>query len=350
MVNMGKAAPCGGPETGAGSRLAGTRLGVSFRSAVSAVLVAGAAMLAAMLAAVTAPLFAGEEIGSTTMVVKKVTGEMAGEVRPLVVKDNVHQDEAIETSVSSASEIIFLDDTKITLGPNTRLKLDHFVFDPDPARGKFVLTTVKGVFRFVSGNLAKESYVIRTPTVTIGVRGTVFSVVTNEEGATAVILQCPVCGGYEWQPEAREQCLQGNTTSLTLESITGKTVTLEQCNKCTTFNPDGTLVDPAIYGTTDDCPDWASAALQGLDDLVGLAGQPGPGFDGDPEGDPGDITPGDITPGGITPGRDPDPDPDPVGDEFANRSGLGDGSNPGQGGGRANSPNAGGDNPGGSKR
>ena len=264
MLNSEKAAP--GGRTGA--RLG---LGVSFRYAAPAVLVAGAAMLAAT----TAPLFAGEQIGSTTMIVKKVTGEMSGEVHPLAVKDNVHQDEAIETSISSASEIVFLDDTKITLGPNTRLKLDRFVFDPDPARGKFVLTTVKGVFRFVSGNLAKESYVIRTPTVTIGVRGTEFSVVTNDDGATAVLLQCPAAG-YKWQAEKREDWAPQNKTSLTLESIAGKSVVLEECNTCVTFNPDGTLVDPALYGTSDDCPDWANDALQGLDDLVGLAGEPGP--------------------------------------------------------------------------
>lgn len=273
MVNTGKAAPWDSPETRVGRRQSRARLGlgISLRYAVPAVLVAGAAMLAA----VTAPLLAGDEIGTTTIIVKKVIGDLAGEVRPLVVKDNVHQDEAIETSVSSASVIVFLDDTKISLGPNTRLKLDRFVFDPDPARGKFVLTAVKGVFRFVSGNLAKESYVIRTPTVTIGVRGTEFSVVTNEDGATAVILQCPA-PGYEWQPDNQEQWLQENKTSLTLESITGKMVVLTECNTCVTFNPDGTLIDPAMYGTTDDCPDWASGALQGLDDLVGLAGEPDP--------------------------------------------------------------------------
>ncbi len=108
-----------------------------------------------MLAAVTAPLFAGDEIGTTTIVVKKVTGEMAGEVRSLVVRDTVHQDEAIETSVSSASEIVFLDDTKISLGPNTRLKLDRFVFDPDPARGKFVLTAVRAQCERTRGPLAE---------------------------------------------------------------------------------------------------------------------------------------------------------------------------------------------------
>ncbi len=111
MVNIGKAAPWGSPETRVGRRQSRARLGlgVSFRHAVPAVLVAGAAMLAA----VTAPLFAGDEIGTTTIVVKKVTGELAGEVRPLVVKDNVHQNEAIETSVSSASEIVFLAGTWI---------------------------------------------------------------------------------------------------------------------------------------------------------------------------------------------------------------------------------------------
>jgi hypothetical protein len=38
--------------------------------------------------------------------------------------------------VSSASQIVFRDRTKVSLGPNARLTLDEFVFDPDPAHGR----------------------------------------------------------------------------------------------------------------------------------------------------------------------------------------------------------------------
>ncbi len=210
-----------------------------------------------------------DEIGSTTVAVRTVTGELAGEVRRLGPKDVVHQDEVIQTGVSSASEIVFRDNTTVTLGPNTRLSLDRFVFDPDPARGKFVMSTGKGAVRFVTGNLAKQSYAIRTPTVDISVHGTTISVVTDDEtGLTAVILECPVCG-YRWQPEKQQQCLAEEQDGVTLESVSGQVVRLQQCNQCTTFLADGTLLDlDEDDGGRDSCG-WARDRVDELDDIVG---------------------------------------------------------------------------------
>jgi hypothetical protein len=90
--------------------------------------------------------------------------------------DDVYHNELIETQEASATEIVFLDDTKLALGPNSSLTIDRFVYDPDPALAAFVATATEGVLRFVSGNLPKISYAIHTPTATIGVRGTALTV------------------------------------------------------------------------------------------------------------------------------------------------------------------------------
>ena len=129
--------------------------------------------LAASIAATAmiAPVMAGGEVGKTTVVVRTVNVEKDGNVRRAGPGGYVEQSDVIETADGSASEIVFLDDTIVAVGPNTRLTLDEFVFNPDPELGKFAMTSDKGVFRFDSGSLPNGAYVIRTPTVTIGVVG-----------------------------------------------------------------------------------------------------------------------------------------------------------------------------------
>lgn len=116
-------------------------------------------------------------VGNTKTVVRTVTGTLEADIRRLKLLDDIYHNELIETAEASATEIVFLDDTTLTLGPNSRLTLDRFVYDPDPTRAAFVMTAAKGVFRFVSGKLPKESYVIHTPAATIGIRGTILTIV-----------------------------------------------------------------------------------------------------------------------------------------------------------------------------
>ena len=96
------------------------------------------------------------------------------------------QNEVIKTAADSASELVFRDDTTLTIGPNAEVTLDTFVFDPDPTKGKVIINQTIGTIRFVSGKLAKQVYEIRTPTATIGIRGTVFTVTVAANGATTV--------------------------------------------------------------------------------------------------------------------------------------------------------------------
>ena len=111
------------------------------------------------------------QIGKTVVVVKMVTGEFETTVRRLVVNDGVLQNEVISTESDAASEIVFLDGTKISVGPRARVTLDRFVYDPDPSKCTFFLSVSQGVFRLVTGSMAHQSYQVKTPNGTIGVRG-----------------------------------------------------------------------------------------------------------------------------------------------------------------------------------
>lgn len=123
-------------------------------------------------------------IGNTRVVVKTVIGSFEGDLRVLELEDDVYHNELVETGEEAATKLVFLDETSLTLGADSQIVLDSFVFDPDPSQASFVMTAVKGVFRFASGKLPKNAYRINTPAATIGVRGTTLTVsVVPADGA-----------------------------------------------------------------------------------------------------------------------------------------------------------------------
>ncbi|HEX9904779.1 MAG TPA: FecR domain-containing protein [Propylenella sp.] len=69
------------------------------------------------------------------------------------------------------AQIRFIDDTRLVIGPNSRLKIDTFVFNPDNTAQRVTINALKGTFRFISGRSPPSAYSIRTPTSTIGIRG-----------------------------------------------------------------------------------------------------------------------------------------------------------------------------------
>ena len=112
-------------------------------------------------------------IGNTRVIVRTVIGTFEGDLRVLDLEDDVYHNELIETEEESATKLIFLDETNLTLGPESSVVLDRFVFDPDPSKASLVMTATKGIFRFASGKLPKSAYRLHTPAATIGIRGTV---------------------------------------------------------------------------------------------------------------------------------------------------------------------------------
>ena len=123
-------------------------------------------------------------IGNTRVVVRTVIGSFEGDIRTLALEDDVYHNELIETEEESATKLIFLDDTTLTLGPKSSVVLDRFVYDPDPSKASLVMTATKGIFRFASGKLPKNAYRLHTPAATIGIRGTVLDFTIEQANAS----------------------------------------------------------------------------------------------------------------------------------------------------------------------
>jgi len=109
-------------------------------------------------------------------VVNEVRAEFERDRRDLTSGDEVHQDELIAVGPRSIGELEFADETKLALGPGSRLLLDKFVYNGQSSKGDIVVNLVKGAFRFITGLATKTSYRIRTPGAAITVRGTIFDV------------------------------------------------------------------------------------------------------------------------------------------------------------------------------
>jgi hypothetical protein len=142
-------------------------------------------LLAGGMSASAAP---GDPIGSAVSIVNLVTAELDKSQRRLAKGDDVRQQELIEVSRDGLGELVLRDDTKLALGPGSRLLLDQFIYNPDISGGAIVLDLVRGAFRFVTGLAAKPAYVIRMPTASITVRGTIFDVYVETGGAAWLLL------------------------------------------------------------------------------------------------------------------------------------------------------------------
>ena len=104
---------------------------------------------------------------------------------------------SMDTAVTAngTMQIDFVDQTRVDITEHSRLLIDEFVYDPSNDRGSLGLKASLGTVRYASGQIAKkykQNVKIRTPSATIGVRGTDFVLVVDEVGATMVTL-LPSC-------------------------------------------------------------------------------------------------------------------------------------------------------------
>jgi len=106
--------------------------------------------------------------------------------------------ESMDTYVTGAcsSNITFKDDTKLKVTENSRLVIDDFVYDPKQSdAGKLAVKVGMGTVRYASGQIAKNNpqrVNVQTPTATIAVRGTDFTMTVDETGESLIVL-VPSC-------------------------------------------------------------------------------------------------------------------------------------------------------------
>jgi hypothetical protein len=147
-------------------------------------------VIAAFFAADGASAQNAAKIGVASAVKNRVEGSTGGGARPLAAGSSVFAREVVRTGDESTAQLLFLDETSLSIGPQSEVTLDRFVFDPNRGAGNVVINATRGAFRFVSGSQQPSSYQIRTPVATIGVRGTIFDgyLTKNAQGETVLIV------------------------------------------------------------------------------------------------------------------------------------------------------------------
>ena len=139
-------------------------------------------------AAATAPELAqGRAIGAAVKVQNSVSGTIGGQTRDIADGNPVFTDDLVKTQDNSLARLTFLDETNLSLGPSSQVKLDRFVFDADKSASSVALSMSTGAFRFVTGNSNPRNFKLLTPSASIGIRGTILDI-KNAGGNTTVVL------------------------------------------------------------------------------------------------------------------------------------------------------------------
>jgi FecR protein len=145
-----------------------------------AVKLAAAVAIGSILALHGAALAQEPGIGSAKTARNKVEGIVGGQTQDVKTGSQVYPDETVRTGDSAVADLVFIDNTNLSVGPISEVRLDKFVYDPTGSSGRVVLQATKGAFRFVTGSQDHRAYEVRTPFGSLGVRGTVVELVIKQ--------------------------------------------------------------------------------------------------------------------------------------------------------------------------
>lgn len=131
-----------------------------------------------------------EAVGKVAAIEGKVTATLGNDTRRMERGEAVYRGDWIETESDARAKVRLHDDTEMVVGPKSRIHIDEFVYDTGSDQGKVLVEMGVGLLRFTTGVLEPESYEVKTPVASIGVRGTIFDVIVAAvDFATTVILR-----------------------------------------------------------------------------------------------------------------------------------------------------------------
>ena len=164
------------------------------------------------------------EIGNITSQTRAAQITRKGDKILTEVNTPVEMRDLIQT-LKGRANIKFVDDTKVSVTEYSKLLIDEFFYNPEKKTGKLSLKAALGTIRYSSGKIAKNSrqnVKIKSPTASVSVRGTDFTMNVQEDGASSFLLLPSV--------DADGNSYIGSIDVSTL----GGTVTLDQAYEATT--------------------------------------------------------------------------------------------------------------------
>jgi hypothetical protein len=111
---------------------------------------------------------AQEAIGKATSVRPQAEGSHGN--RTLSGGASVYSQETVRTGDSGQADLQFRDNSSLSVGSKSSVRLDKFVYDPNKSSGAVAIQATRGTFRFVTGSQG-GSYQIKSPYGTLGIRG-----------------------------------------------------------------------------------------------------------------------------------------------------------------------------------
>ena len=169
-----------------------------------------------------------------SLIERKIGEDVASEVDV-----DIFSYDTIRTAKSKTA-IEFIDTTRVDVTEHSKLVIDEFVYDPNKKTGKLSLKASLGTVRYASGQIAKNnptSIKITTPTATIGVRGTDFSMTVDELGSSTIIL-LPSC-------DTNGNCYVGE---ISVESDAGQVILSQAFQATVVDTVSSTPMKPVILG------------------------------------------------------------------------------------------------------
>ncbi len=126
-------------------------------------------------------------------IVGAINGTVKTENRTLKAGDKIYLNETIFASENSGTQILLLDQSTFTIGSESEVVMDTFIYDPETSDGKIVASVKQGSLKVISGLISKknpDSLTVEVPEGTLGSRGTEFQ--TNvSKGKTDTLLIGP---------------------------------------------------------------------------------------------------------------------------------------------------------------
>ena len=108
-----------------------------------------------------------------------------GAIIPAVAGNTVFKNDLLRTGADGSLGITFMDDTVMSMGPESEVTLNEFEFSPAEGRMSIFTRMLRGTVVYLSGIIAKlspEAVRFETPVANIGLRGTRFAVKVEGEG------------------------------------------------------------------------------------------------------------------------------------------------------------------------
>ena len=126
-------------------------------------------------------------------IVGAISGTVKTETRELKAGDKIYLNETIYAGAGSGTQILLLDQSTFTVGEDSEVVMDTFIFDPATNDGKIVASVKQGSLKVISGLISKkdpDALTVEVPEGTLGSRGTEFQTVVSK-GRTDTLLIGP---------------------------------------------------------------------------------------------------------------------------------------------------------------